>query len=50
VTGLDRDPAILEIARREDPGVHWVEGAEATLPGCRRRRHPMWRYSVVWAT
>lgn len=32
VTGLDRNPGMLEVARRLAPGLHWQEGRAEVLP------------------
>ncbi|MFJ9820446.1 class I SAM-dependent methyltransferase [Streptomyces sp. NPDC101151] len=35
----------------DDPAMHWGEVRKAShklLPGCRFRRRPLWRYTLVW--
>ncbi|MET7734560.1 class I SAM-dependent methyltransferase [Streptomyces sp. NPDC005402] len=46
--GGKRAPADMPM---EDPPVHWAEArgaARRLLPGCRYRRHLLWRYTAVW--
>ncbi|KUP95931.1 class I SAM-dependent methyltransferase [Thermobifida cellulosilytica] len=46
--GGKRDPAGMPVA---EPDLSWGEvraAARRLLPGCRFRRHLLWRYSIVW--
>jgi hypothetical protein len=46
--GGEHDPPGMSV---QDPDITWGEvrrAAQHLLPGCRFRRHLLWRYSLVW--